>query len=294
MNFEKTNADKLPKNSNLVNFSFLKEFYSKNPFRSFSIKYVDEGDEKYSVNGHIYTIKSNQYLLANQFSEGFAEVDSKQEVKGICIDINPTILSETVASFRRPDTFEADVDLDIFFNTTHFLENCYTTSQTNLGFFLNRLKTYSNREQLTENHFNLDFYYTLCEHLVADHIPIYKQLQSIKSIKTETKKELLRRVAKGKNFIDNHFIFLEDIQQVAKEAMMSEYHFFRVFKNVYRISPYQYILQKRLAFAKKKLLENNDSIVQIAFETNFSDVHSFSKAFKKHFGYPPSHTFNCS
>lgn len=285
---EKANLDSLPKNTNLVHFSFFKTFYSACPFRSFSIKYVVDGLERYSVNGKLYAIKNSQYLLANQFSEGFAEVDSKKEVKGICIDINPKILSEAVASFRRPDVFFVDNELDIFFNTPHFLENCYDTAQTKIGQFLNQLQYHTQQEKNSQKKFTDEFYYELCENIVADHIPIYKQLQAIKSIKTETKKELLRRVMKGKDFIDNFYNVVEDIAVIAKEAMMSEYHFFRTFKNVFHISPYQYILEKRLAFAKEKLSKNNDSITQIAFETHFSDVHSFSKAFKKRFGYSPS------
>ena len=68
-NTSKTMA--LPKNSNLINYSVLKEFYSTAPFRSFSIKYVVEGSELYSVNGNNYHIKDKQYLLASSFSEGF-------------------------------------------------------------------------------------------------------------------------------------------------------------------------------------------------------------------------------
>lgn len=33
----------LPKNSNLINYSVLNEFYSPAPFRSFSIEYVVDG-----------------------------------------------------------------------------------------------------------------------------------------------------------------------------------------------------------------------------------------------------------
>src|SRR5215207_10599448 len=87
----------LPQNSSLVNYSMLNEFYSPAPFRSFSVKYVVEGEELYSVNGKKYTVSDKQYLLANKLSEGYVVVDSKKKVKGICIDVAPNILSEVVA-----------------------------------------------------------------------------------------------------------------------------------------------------------------------------------------------------
>ncbi len=45
--------------------------------------------------------------------------------------------------------------------------------------------------------FSKHFYFTLAEKIVADHIPVYQQLQSIHSLKTATQKDLFRRVSMG-------------------------------------------------------------------------------------------------
>ena len=106
--------------SYLINFSTLSELYCVAPFRSFSVKYVCRGTEKYHVNGNKYTVEDGQYLLANHFSEGFVEIDNT--VRGICIDVAPDVLSEVVASYRRPDTFIADPGLDTFLIPLIFLK----------------------------------------------------------------------------------------------------------------------------------------------------------------------------
>ncbi len=278
----------LPKNSNLINYSVLKEFFSPSPFRSFSIKYVVEGNELYSVNGSKYYIKNKQYLLANRFSEGFVEIDSKQEVTGICIDLAPDVLSEVIAHYLSPDAPITDLSLDTFFNTPHFLENKYHAQQTLVGQFLLRLENELLAQPENGQLYNKEFYFALSEKIIADHIPLIKQLHTIKAIKAETKKDLLRRVLKGKEFIDEQFLTGLSVEQIARHIALSEYHFLRLFKSVYSISPHQYIIQKRLQFAKDKMRKDGVSLTAISVMAGFSDVHSFSKSFKKQFGFAPS------
>ncbi|MFN0204191.1 MAG: helix-turn-helix transcriptional regulator [Bacteroidia bacterium] len=288
INEKSTPLTQLPKNSNLVNFSEFKELYSNSPFRSFSIKYVIEGYEKYTVNGKVYPIQTGQYLLANHFCEGSIEIDSRKAVKGLCIDIAPEILSEVVACFRQPDAPICDLALDTFFNTSHFLENQYAAQETQLGNCLLTLaKEVAQNPHLLQN-VSPAFYFNLAEKMIADHLSIYKQLQNVKTVKIATKKDLFRRVSKGKLFIDQYFTHSFDIAEVAQEATLSEYHFFRLFKNMYQLSPYQYLLQKRLHYSLEMLKQGNTSITEIAENAGFCDVHAFSKAFKKHFGASPS------
>lgn len=278
----------LPKNSNLINYSVLNEFYSPSPFRSFSIKYVVDGSELYSVNGNKYVIKNKQYLLANKFSEGFVEVDSKKSVTGICIDVAPSILSEVVASYLKPDTNISDIDLDRFFNTPSFLENKYNANQTQLGQFMLGLESVLLNNPTSELHLTNEFYYTLAEKIVEDHIPVFKQFQSVKAIKIQTKKELLRKLYRSKDYIDTYFSSPISVESLALEVGLSEYHFFRLFKSVFSLSPHQYIIQKRLWFARSILKSEQLDVSTVSILSGFSDIYSFSKAFKKHFGFSPS------
>lgn len=278
----------LPKNSNLINYSVLNEFYSPNPYRSFSIKYVVEGRELYAVNGTKYEVKNREYLLANNLSEGFVEVDSKKAVTGICIDIAPSILSEVTATLLAPGSGPPDLSLATFFNTSSFLEQKYNARATRLGQALLKLEGELTARQESGADFSKEFYYFLSEQLIADHQPIVKQLRDIKVVKTETRKALLRSVMKGKGYIDDNFTSPLTVEDIAREVALSEYHFLRLFKLVYEISPYQYIIQKRLQYAKTLLNKERPPVSSVALLTGFSDVHSFSKAFKKYYGHSPS------
>jgi len=286
-----TNTPALPRQSSMINFSMLKELYCPVPFRSFSIKYVGDGCEKYTVNGNKYLVETGNYLIANHFSDGFIEIDSKKPVKGICIDVAPSILSEVVASHRRPDTPFADISLDTFFNTPNFFENQYNSANTNVGKFLKELDIELSKNPFQQREISSEFYFSLAEKILQDHVPIYKQLQTIQSLKPETKKELLRRITKAKEYIDGNYVSDIDIQTVASESSLSEYHFFRLFKAIFGISPHQYIIRKRLEFSMFLIKQGNYSITDVACRSGFSDIYSFSKSFKNHYGTTPSSLF---
>jgi AraC-like DNA-binding protein len=59
------------------------------------------------------------------------------------------------------------------------------------------------------------------------------------------------------------------------------------FKQLYERTPFDLLLSTRMDKAKKMLTNSSMSITEIADEIGYDNKHSFSKAFKKYFGYPP-------
>ncbi|QJD88411.1 AraC family transcriptional regulator [Cohnella herbarum] len=77
------------------------------------------------------------------------------------------------------------------------------------------------------------------------------------------------------------------ILRMADRANLSVSRFSALFKQRYSVSPHRYLLQMRIDHSKE-LLENTAlSQEEIASYCGFSDVHHFSKAFRKCCGTPP-------
>jgi AraC-like DNA-binding protein len=98
----------------------------------------------------------------------------------------------------------------------------------------------------------------------------------------------LRRLKIARQYIDDEFLNIADINQVATFCAMSEFHFFRSFKQAFGTSPYQYLLGKRLQLAKELIIAGHLSMTAIATHCNFPDIFTFSKAFKRQFEVAPS------
>jgi AraC family transcriptional regulator len=106
-------------------------------------------------------------------------------------------------------------------------------------------------------------------------------------LRNSTQQELARRLAIAREMLDGSTENEPDINSVARAAMLSTSHLYRSFKKLYGISPYQYHLQKRLQYGALLLKNNNRLVKDVAFDCGFTDVASFSKAFKKHFRKSP-------
>jgi AraC family transcriptional regulator len=91
-----------------------------------------------------------------------------------------------------------------------------------------------------------------------------------------------------KEFIDRNLHLPLRLKDMADIAFISEYHFVRLFKGSFGITPHRYHLKKRLGYAAELLLNNSFAIEEVAFKCGFSNISTFSKAFKKHFVIPPS------
>lgn len=76
------------------------------------------------------------------------------------------------------------------------------------------------------------------------------------------------------------------IDDMAKSINISPYHMIRTFKAAFGLTPHQFQIQSRIRKAQK-LLENGDSITDVAYNTGFCDQSHFNRCFKKIVGLNP-------
>jgi AraC-like DNA-binding protein len=135
---------------------------------------------------------------------------------------------------------------------------------------------------------NKEWFLDLTEKIIYKEYGNYIALKNIHSIRASTRKEILRRLQLGKEYMDEHFLVIKEIRQVAEYSNMSEYHFFRSFKQAFGVTPFQYLTGKKMTLAKELVQDRERKLADIALTCNFPDVFTFSKAFKRYYGVPPS------
>ena len=99
-----------------------------------------------------------------------------------------------------------------------------------------------------------------------------------------------RQIAPAAEYLKKH-IFSPDlaVDQLHRLCGISDTYFRQLFLSQYGTTPKKYISNRRLSYAQA-ILETGeyDSIAQVALLSGFNDPLYFSKAFKEHYGYPPS------
>ena len=92
---------------------------------------------------------------------------------------------------------------------------------------------------------------------------------AIPSRKPATRKELLRRLSLGVDFIQTKYRDPVRLKDIAEAAHLSPFHFIRVFKSVYRISPSEYLNRKRAIVARRLLRESSWTMSAVAEHVGF-------------------------
>jgi AraC-like DNA-binding protein len=78
------------------------------------------------------------------------------------------------------------------------------------------------------------------------------------------------------------------IAELAEAAGLSPWYFVRTFHTVFGVTPYQYALDRRMAYARHLLLETGASVREIALEVGFGNSSAFVRAFGQRFGQAPT------
>jgi AraC-like DNA-binding protein len=98
---------------------------------------------------------------------------------------------------------------------------------------------------------------------------------------------LYRQIVQAKLYIDKNFAQNLQLNKLATEASFSKFHFLRIFKNIYRKTPHQYLITVRIENAMQ-LLRSGYSVSAACFSVGFESPATFSTLFKKLVGKTPS------
>lgn len=95
-------------------------------------------------------------------------------------------------------------------------------------------------------------------------------------------------VAEMKDFLNTQVMEKFRIEALCRHISRSESQTIRIFKKNFGITPYMYVLNKKIGLAKVLLTDTNLSIRQIAEKLCFADEYYFSNIFKDKVGVTPS------
>lgn len=76
------------------------------------------------------------------------------------------------------------------------------------------------------------------------------------------------------------------VEEMAKKAFVSKYHFIRSFKAEVGLTPHQFQIQNRIRKAQR-LMHKAETMTEVALTTGFCDQSHFIKQFEKQVGLPP-------
>lgn len=257
------------------------------PQATAGIKYVLEGTEYYSMRGQNHGVREGEYLLLNENRRFGVELPyNPVAVRGFCISLSTELINDVEHCSTHSEEQLLDNPRSAAVSPTDFAE-LITPAGDVLGRFLGTVAKRLDAEtgRVAENDQLL--FTRIAEALLVSQRKLRTTVAPLAARRTITRVELYRRIERAKALMDEAPETVSSISVLAQEATLSEFHFMRCFRQLYGMSPHQYLIRRRIRKAED-LLRRSFSVSEVALRCGFPDVPSFSKAFRKHSGCAPS------
>ena len=235
-----------------------------------AIKYISKGEEQYITDGKERVITNGQFILIRHDRHFTGCQNEPQSVNhGLCINI------------EMHDDLETMFDNDILFDIIHYSQN-----STGLGKVLNQVNSHSLS--------NVQDGRNLIKSIIDKIRSLHEETMQIKGrLQTATmKKETLHlhaeRLMFTREFIYSNFYKKLSLDILSRKALMSKFHFQRLFQRAFDQSPNDLLHQLRLEKALLLMQEKRMKVSQVARMVGYPSHSAFSIQFKKRFGCAPS------
>jgi AraC-like DNA-binding protein len=97
-----------------------------------------------------------------------------------------------------------------------------------------------------------------------------------------------RRAVEAALWIDDNSHAEVDLEQAARRAGLSPFHFLRLFSAVLGVTPHQYLVRSRLRHAARLLADDDLAVTNIAYDVGFGDLSNFVRTFHRAAGVSPT------
>jgi AraC-like DNA-binding protein/ligand-binding sensor protein len=95
-------------------------------------------------------------------------------------------------------------------------------------------------------------------------------------------------VVKAKRFVNAHLEDRLSLDSVASHVGVSPFYFCKIFKQATSMTLTEYVNRRRVEWAKRKLINPNARVTEVAFDVGFQSVSQFNRSFLKYAGVSPT------
>jgi AraC-like DNA-binding protein len=239
------------------------------------------GIANYLINNRHYCIRDNYFFILNQNSSIEIDIPSQKEVNPFFILFDSNIVKDIHEAFSTPLPELLENVPNYNFKSGEFVERLhhFNNEITDLVF---EIKKYGERENLVEEKI-----YELYAKLLQINSANYLEICNLNVVKKTTREELYHRLYNAKYFIDENYDRNLSLADIAEYAALNSFHLLRLFRQLFQLTPHQYVMATRLKRAEDLLMNSNKPIDEIVLSVGLESASSFSLLFKRKYGCSP-------
>lgn len=233
--------------------------------------FVVEGTSSFTINNNIYRCDKNSLLFLNDLENHTMDlIETPYSRYMIIID------SEYLESAIKEPSL-----LSIFKSPKYKVKDEFKVAAKHLAYVNQVLKDLNLIFDQKEEFWEIEFVSVLSNFIIF----LYRQYHGYFPLGHIDKKE--QRILDVQNYIDEHFLTDISLDLLASTFYISKYYLSHSYKDIIGYTIKQYIILKRIAYAKSQLYYTNNSITDIAMESGFNSQSNFIRIFGKKEGLTP-------
>jgi AraC family transcriptional regulator len=244
-----------------------------------------QGESRCGVSKELVRIEHGYFFLTNQHQHYTLEIESPQ-TETFNIHFGEKLVSQVYTRLVRSAQNLTDSPVIDNHSPVEFYNRLYAKDVQFQG-LVKVLYAHSKQgwqdallleEQLTE----------VVVYLLSRHKQIAKEINQLAAVKKSTQTEIYKRLCLSLNYLHSYYTQELSLDELAGIACLSKFHYLRVFKSVFQLSPYQYLLKLRLEKAGELLKHTSIPVSEMSVELGFQNITSFSRLFHQRYGYSPT------
>lgn len=242
----------------------------------------NKGVSHCATDGRTVSIQEDYFFISNRHQSYTLTIDSDQPVETFNVHIGEYFSEGVLGALLTPADKILNDGLQQQAHTVSFYNRLYKRDPY-FNQLIQALQEAGWDKLLFEEKMS-----ELLIYLLQQHRDIMQTVQKLPPVKHSTRLELYKRLSYSVDHLHSIAEGTVNLDELAATACLSKYHFLRLFKLAYGISPYQYVQQLRLDKARRLLKRSSLPVQDIAWMLGFENSQSFSRLFYQREGVYPT------
>ncbi len=234
-----------------------------------SIKMASGGRERYLLTrpSREVDVDEDHYLVVNDGRTYASVIAGDRDVESYSIFFRPGFAAEVEASLRTPAAraLEGGTQTTEDPDFEEFLQPHDRHITPVLKFIRHHV-----RSGLDDPHWYEEQLFFLLVRMLELRERQQRRVAELPACRRTTKAEIHRRVMLAANYIHSNFDRELNLDELAAAACLSKFHFLRLFRQVMGVTPYAYVLDKRVRAAKKLMADTGLTLEEISQQVGFA------------------------
>lgn len=250
-----------------------------------SIKCSFGGRQIYETAEGRHEVDDASYLILNNGQRYEHRIEEGTDVKSFCLFFQPAFPARIYRDLVTPDDTLLDLPYDTS-DTPGFFEQRYR-HDSQLSPLLFRLYHATQPGKRVDRLWLGEQFHAVLGAMLHVHRTVCRDVNSLTAVKASTRIERYRRLQLARDYIDDNYNSTLTISEIASVACLSTHHFLRSFKQLFHVTPYQYITMRRVEAAQRLLKTTDLPVSAICYDLGFESPSSFSGLFRRRTGVSP-------